>query len=145
MALRTAVVIDYQNVHLTAHDVFDHSGEKHEALIHPMRFAETVIATRNRLQRPHYPPAVLDSVWAFRGLPHAGYDPEQNRRCSAQAREWQMAGTHVVLRDLKYKFQLQADGHPATGRQRSQDSDWPWPGEGDRRARRTHLRPPGAS
>lgn len=51
MTLNAVVVMDYQNVHLTAHDVFDRHGGKHEALIHPRRFAEVAIQRRNKTQR----------------------------------------------------------------------------------------------
>lgn len=112
--LNTVVVMDYQNVHLTAHDVFDRSGPVHRALIHPMQFARTLIQVRNKLQREGFPDAILARVVVFRGLPHTEYDWEQSRRCTAQAAEWRASGAKVVLRDLKYKFQLQADGSPAT-------------------------------
>lgn len=36
--LRASVVIDYQNVHLTARDVFDPHGDSHNSLVHPMLF-----------------------------------------------------------------------------------------------------------
>lgn len=114
MSLRAVVVMDYQNVHLTAHDVFDHAGQKHDSLIHPMCFSEAVVRLRNQRQREGHPHADLTGVHVFRGLPHTDNDWEQSRRCSAQADEWTRAGAHVVLRDLKYRFQLQADGRPAT-------------------------------
>ena len=43
MTLNAVVVMDYQNVHLTAHDIFNRQSSKHYALIHPMQFAETAI------------------------------------------------------------------------------------------------------
>ncbi len=33
--LSAVVVIDYQNVHLTAYDIFNRGGDRHESLIHP--------------------------------------------------------------------------------------------------------------
>ena len=111
--LRAVVVMDYQNVHLTAHDVFDRFGEKHDALIDPVRFAETAIRRRNDNQREGYPEAILEEVIAFRGLPHTDYDPDQSRRCTAQAAQWRRDGATVHLRDLKYKFELTAQGTPA--------------------------------
>lgn len=110
--LRAVVVMDYQNVHLTAHDVFDRFGEKHESLIHPVRFAETTIRRRNDNQREGYPLATLDEVIVFRGLPHTDHDPAQSRRCSAQAAQWRQDGATVHLRDLKYKFEQTAQGTP---------------------------------
>lgn len=112
--LRAVVVIDYQNVHLTAHDVFDRHGDKHDALIHPILFARTSIRVRNERQREGFPAAQLERVYVFRGLPHTEYDWEQSRRCLAQAAQWRDEGAHVTLRDLKYKFQRTASGKPAT-------------------------------
>lgn len=112
--LRTVIVMDYQNVHLTAHDIFNRQSSKHYALIHPMQFAETAIRRRNELQREGYPHAVLKKVMVFRGLPHVDYDWEQHRRCTAQADQWRRDGAIVELRDLKYSFQMTATGLPAT-------------------------------
>lgn len=66
---RVCVVIDYQNIHLTAHDLFAPSGlPVHECLIHPLRFAEQVIAVRAKRQRDETQQlAVLTAVRVFRG------------------------------------------------------------------------------
>ncbi|KJQ55727.1 hypothetical protein RS85_00429 [Microbacterium sp. SA39] len=110
--LRTSVVIDYQNVHLTAHDVFNPGGNRHDSLIHPMQFAKSAIIERNARQRAGFPHAVCERVTVFRGLHHVDHDWEQNRRCRDQATEWTNDGVHVELRDLKYRFQRGADGRP---------------------------------
>jgi len=106
------MVIDYQNVHLTASDTFDPHGNHHNSLIHPMLFARRALLQRNSRQRPGYPPAALVRVTAFRGLPHPDHDWEQSRRCVDQAVQWRTDGARVELRDLKYKYQLGADGQP---------------------------------
>lgn len=49
--LRATVVMDYQNVHLTARDIFCPGQDAHEALIHPMKFARAGISRRNERQR----------------------------------------------------------------------------------------------
>ncbi|MFT4123034.1 MAG: hypothetical protein QM635_04280 [Microbacteriaceae bacterium] len=49
--LKAVFVIDYQNVHLTAHDVFDPRGEVRDALIHPAQFAKRALVDRNARQR----------------------------------------------------------------------------------------------
>lgn len=95
-------VIDYQNVHLTAFDIFNGDGQRHDPLTHPQLFAQTAIRQRNACQREGYPSAELREVIALRGLPHSHYDWEQNRRCSAQAEQWRRDGATVELRDLKY-------------------------------------------
>lgn len=110
--LRTAVVIDYQNVHLTARDIFNDSGGAHDSLIHPMLFARRLLVERNARQRPGYPHAELAEVRAFRGLPHVDHDWEQHRRCTDQAIQWRRDGADVVLRDLKYRYKRGAGGRP---------------------------------
>lgn len=115
--LRIVVVMDYQNVHLTAHDLFIPDQPRWQALISPMRFARTAVDQRNRNQRdghPHGRLAAVRPVHAFRGLPHADYEPDQHRRATAQADLWRREGAIVELRDLKYDYQRQADGRPAT-------------------------------
>lgn len=112
--MRAAVVIDYQNVHLTARDFFAPHQPEHEALIHPMLFSEVAIKQRNARQKEGYPEARLERVEVYRGHPHADYDPDQHARSAAQADQWRRDGAQVHLRDLKYKFKRQADGSPAT-------------------------------
>ena len=109
--LQTVVILDYQNVHLTAHDVFG-TDDRHDSLIHPVQFATAGIRERNRRQREGYPEASLVRVVAFRGLPHADFDWEQNRRCLDQATQWRDDGAIVELRDLKYSYQMAADDRP---------------------------------
>lgn len=52
--LRTAVVIDYQNLHLTGHQRFQATkwGPKHEALVDPLLFAQQLLQVRNARQEP---------------------------------------------------------------------------------------------
>lgn len=110
--LRTSIVVDYQNVHLTAHDVFDPHGELRDSLIHPMLFARRAVLERNSRQREGHPLAELSRVLVYRGLHHVDHDWEQNRRCLDQATKWRADGAEVELRDLKYRYQYGADGRP---------------------------------
>ena len=110
--LRTSVIVDYQNVHLTAYDVFNPGGDRHDSLIHPMQFAKRAIQERNARQRAGFPQASVERVTVFRGLHHVNYDWEQNRRALDQATQWRADGVDVQLRDLKYSFQLGAGGQP---------------------------------
>lgn len=110
--LRTTFVVDYQNVHLTAHDVFDRYGATHESLIDPMNFARAALVERNKQQRPGWPYAELSRVLVYRGLPHVDYAWEANRRCLDQASRWRATGATVELRDLKYSYDRGADGKP---------------------------------
>jgi len=108
--LRASVVIDYQNVHLTARDVFDPRGVDHDSLIHPMQFARRAIQERNARQREGFPHAELARVTVFRGLPHVDHDWEQHRRCIDQSTRWRQDGAIVELRDPKYSYQRDARG-----------------------------------
>ena len=69
-ALRTTVVIDYQNVHLVGHDVFMPKGTpKHETLLDPLSYAVQSVDQRNAHRRPCYPAADLRKVLVYRGEP----------------------------------------------------------------------------
>jgi len=48
--LQTVIVIDYQNVHLTGHELFSKSQglAKHEDLVHPLHFANQLLLSRTR-------------------------------------------------------------------------------------------------
>ncbi|WP_185174926.1 NYN domain-containing protein [Rothia nasimurium] len=63
---RAALVIDYQNVHLTAHDVFDPTGPLHNSLIDPLKFAREI----ERVKQTHTYPVTVTHIEVFRGLPH---------------------------------------------------------------------------
>lgn len=103
---------DYQNVHLTARDVFDPGGDAHRSLIHPVTFAKRALRERNARQRAGMPYAELARVLVYRGLPHVDHDWEQHRRCLDQATQWRSDGARVDLRDLKYTYGRGADGRP---------------------------------
>lgn len=105
-----AVVIDYQNIHLTAHGRFCLTSEpKHECLIHPVHFANQVLDARLSAravaglgleERPN-----LTTVNAFRGLPSNKYQPESYRRNQAHKSEWTKdRRVEVIYRPLRYNF-----------------------------------------
>ena len=104
--LRTSVVMDYQNVHLTARDLYGPDKPTHESLIHPVQFAARAIQARNSKQRAGFEHAQLAKTLVFRGQHHVDYDWEQNRRSRDQAEQWKKDGADVELRDLKYRFQM---------------------------------------
>ena len=63
--LQAVVVIDYQNVHLSAHDLFSVPGRpRHESLIHPLHFAQQLLQCRNQRQRPGMAHAELGRCWS---------------------------------------------------------------------------------
>jgi uncharacterized LabA/DUF88 family protein len=104
-APRVAVVMDYQNIHLTARDIFAPYGTPtHETLIHPLLFAERLLAVRaakqgDEVQRS----AVLSAVYVYRGAPSNAHQPDLYRYSQAQRAEWTRdPRVHVIYRTLWY-------------------------------------------
>lgn len=115
--LRAVIVVDYQNVHLTGHGLFDTSrhAPPHEYLIDPLLFAQQLLLTRNAAQRPDMAAAVLRRVLAFRGQPSAAHDPKPYARNQAQKAQWERDRcVKVTLRPLRYDYLRDADGRVAT-------------------------------
>lgn len=115
IALRTSVVVDYQNIHLTGRDLFPCSRHRptHECLIDPLNFANQLLRARNARQLPGYPAAALGDVWVFRGQPSAEHDPNDYARSQAQKSQWERdRRVHVHLRPLKYTVERDARGEP---------------------------------
>ncbi|ALE77045.1 hypothetical protein FRP1_30255 (plasmid) [Pseudonocardia sp. EC080625-04] len=110
--MRASVVIDYQNIHLTAHDLFAAPGaQRHTSLIHPLHFATQLVAARNAGLKEGFAPAVLSRVRVFRGLPSEEHDPNQYRRNLAQRAEWTRdQRVDVHLRPLTYRYERDATG-----------------------------------
>lgn len=114
-ALRTTVVIDYQNLHLTGHGLFARHKSKHEVLIHPGLYARKLIQVRNSAQKPGYPAAKLNRVLVYRGLPSSEYDPDPYAWNLSQKSEWEKDPlVSVTHRPLKYRFDYTEDGRRAT-------------------------------
>lgn len=114
-ALRTAVVMDYQNVHLVGHETFPCSRhlDRHECLVDPLLFAQQLLTARNSNQRPGYPAAQLRDIWVYRGLPSSEHDPDDNARSLAQQTHWERdLRVHVSLRPLRYRVERDATGRP---------------------------------
>lgn len=103
--LRAAIIMDYQNMHLTGHELFPCARyrPKHECLIDPLSFAHQVLRLRNANQGAGHAHAVLADIWVFRGEPSAEHDPRDYARSQAQRAHWERDGrVHVHLRPLKY-------------------------------------------
>lgn len=99
MATRVAVFLDYQNVHLSAHGLFLPYGTAvHEALVHPVRLAERLVANRRD-------GGELSSVQVFRGRPNPGRQSTLAAANDAQTAAWLRADprVQVVRRDLNYR------------------------------------------
>jgi hypothetical protein len=103
---RVCVVIDYQNIHLMAHQLWAPQGlAVHKCLIHPLRFAEQVMAVRAvRQQDPVQQQATLSSVRVFRGAPSNQRDPYlygiSQRQRSAWTRDKRVEVTYRTLQYL---------------------------------------------
>lgn len=115
--LRTAIVIDYQNVHLTGHARFPATryGPKHDSLIDPLLFAQQLIQVRNSRQRGGAANAVLRTVDVYRGLPSSDHHPRAYARNLAQKAHWERDHRVTVThRPLRYRYLRDANGRPAT-------------------------------
>lgn len=108
--LSTLVLIDYQNIHLTAHDLWAPAGTpKHETLVHPLYYANQVVSARNQICMPKPGQegarelAQLDAVVVYRGLPSNKHAASAYRRSQAQRSEWTKdRRVSVIYRPLKY-------------------------------------------
>ena len=107
MALKMAVVVDYQNVHLTASCLYMPGRPPEETLIDPYRFASQLAQARNATNDNTHQVEV-SRVEVFRGLPIPEDDHDAYRRNQAQKAQW-TRGHHgvvnVTLRPLKYSWE----------------------------------------
>lgn len=69
--LRAVVIVDYQNVHLVGHNLYDSTRllPRHKTLVDPLLFAGHLLRERNAAQRPGMAGAVLRAVQVFSGQP----------------------------------------------------------------------------
>lgn len=104
--LSALIIVDYQNIHLTAHDKWGQGAPTHESLIHPLHYGRQVIGHRNyskKRQGVCSDPAQLAGVVAYRGLPSNNFDSTAYRRSMAQRSEWTRdRSVEVKYRPLRY-------------------------------------------
>ncbi len=115
--LRASIVIDYQNVHLTGHELFRSTSHlrRHETLIDPLLFAQRLLRVRNARQSAGMSHAVLRRVLVYRGQPSPVHDTDGYARNLAQQSQWERdARVQVTLRPLKYEYLRDATGKHAT-------------------------------
>jgi hypothetical protein len=111
--LQACVVIDYQNMHLTAHGLFDGTrfGPKHDCLLDPLSFSVNLLEMRNVRQRPGFPAAEVRSVLVYRGLPSPEHDQAAYARSLAQQAHWERdSRVKVHLRPLRYLYRYDDQG-----------------------------------
>lgn len=113
MVLKLALVMDYQNVHLTGADLFAPGLPAHESLIEPTRFAEELNKTRNSRVPEASMKTQVGIIRVFRGQPSVLADPEGYRRNLQQKDRWERSNPSVVKvtsRPLKYYAYDYVDG-----------------------------------
>lgn len=106
MTLRAAVVVDYQNMHLTARGKFTPDGTPtHESLLHPLLLGKQILKARADARGAETPPVEIGLVDVYRGLPSNRHDPASYRRSQAQRAEWTRTdAVHVTYRPLRYHY-----------------------------------------
>lgn len=115
--LRASIVIDYQNVHLTGHDLFESTRRlpKHDTLVDPLVFSLCLLRARNASQREGMAHAVLNRVFVYRGEPSPVHDSVGYARNQAQKAQWERdRRVQVTLRPLKYLYQRDELGRHVT-------------------------------
>ncbi|MCT2041931.1 NYN domain-containing protein [Pseudoclavibacter alba] len=113
--LRAVVIVDYQNIHMTARDAFPHFRHlpPHESLVDPLVFARRLIDKRNARQGEGYRHATLSRVHVYRGLPSNRHDPEAYAWNLANKAEWERTNIVTVHhRPLRYDVERDARGAP---------------------------------
>ncbi len=101
MRLATAhLFIDYQNLHLSAHECFARDMPIHHALIHPGLFADAVQRVRNELV---HTPVTIEKVHVYRGQPSSEREVQAAARNKAQRAAWEKdRRVKVYSRSLRY-------------------------------------------
>jgi hypothetical protein len=101
---RVAVVVDYQNMHLTARGQFTPQGTPtHHSLLHPLHLANQILIARAATQ-PMSLSAKLALVSVFRGLPSSAHAAKDYGRSLAQKAEWTRdPRVQVTYRPLRYQ------------------------------------------
>jgi uncharacterized LabA/DUF88 family protein len=120
--MRTAVVIDYQNLLTRGHNLFlpDLNEGDRVRQINPADFAEQLINFRNQVRYQEEAFQLVD-VKVFRGLPNANADPEGNRLNQSQKSRWERKrefNVQVTHRNLSYAW----NDFDANSRKRIQNS-----------------------
>jgi uncharacterized LabA/DUF88 family protein len=104
---RAVVVIDYQNMHLTARGAFTPQGTPtHHSLLHPLHLANQILIARKVALGANYQETALERVEVFRGLPSNQHDPKGYSRSQAQRAEWTRdSRVAVTYRPLRYQHE----------------------------------------
>jgi len=104
-SLTACVVIDYQNIHLTARDVFAPPGTAaRDTLIDPVAFADKIVAVRaDRQQAAAQKSVQLTAIRVYRGSPSNHREPQLYSAAQRQRAMWSRdSRTAVAYRTLRY-------------------------------------------
>ncbi len=100
---RVGFVIDYQNMHLTAHNLFTPNLNKRESLLHPLQLAQGVLRRRGEFFKEQVTQFKITQVRVFRGLPSNRQEPEKYAQNLSQKSEWSK-DKRVRIEHLQLKY-----------------------------------------
>jgi uncharacterized LabA/DUF88 family protein len=100
---RVGFVIDYQNMHLTAHNLFTPNLNKRASLLHPLDLAQVVLSRRGQFFKEQVTQFKITQVRVFRGLPSNRQEPEKYAQNLSQKSEWSK-DRRVRIEHLQLKY-----------------------------------------
>lgn len=97
MTESVAVLLDFQNVHLTGHGLFGGGCEPYRCVPDPIRVADLIASRRKR-------PSAATAIRVYRGQPHPQHQPTPAAANDAQASQWTRdRRVQVIRRQLNYR------------------------------------------
>ena len=101
---RVGFVIDYQNMHLTAHNLFTPNLSKQKSLLHPLLLSQSVLLRRAHFLHQNLVQLNITQVRVFRGLPSNKQEPQRYAQNLSQKSEWSKdKRVSVEYLELKYR------------------------------------------
>lgn len=101
---RVGFVIDYQNMHLTAHNLFSPNLNKQVSLLHPLLLSQCVLIRRAHFFHQQVVQLKIMQVRVFRGLPSNKQEPQRYAQNLSQKSEWSKdKRVSVEYLELKYR------------------------------------------
>lgn len=102
---RVGFVIDYQNMHLTAHNLFTPNQSKQISLLHPLLLSQSVLNRRGQFFQQEDFRLEITQVRVFRGLPSNKQEPYRYAQNLSQKSEWSKdKRVKVEYLELKYRI-----------------------------------------
>lgn len=100
---RVGFVIDYQNMHLTAHNLFTPNLKKQASLLHPLLLSECVLMRRAQFFKQQVVQLKITQIRVFRGLPSNKQEPQKYAQNLSQKSEWSK-DKRVIIEYLEFKY-----------------------------------------